>query len=196
MPDYNSQNVLVGLSTLKIDGISVGYTSGGVTISLATDRTDKEVDQSFAAVGIIKVRESFTLKTNLAEATLDNLRLIWEQVASIVTTPAGIGVPPKRKLKWGQAPSIIEHTLEFIGKSPEGYSRSFSVFKAVIFEVGDLPHQKDAITTIPVTFRILPDVSLPAGQEYGEIIDITGTSGGPSVFDAVGVVEDVSLSVV
>lgn len=196
MPDYNSQNVLVGLGTLKVDGTSIGYTSGGVTISLATDRTDKEVDQSFAAVGIIKVRESFTLKTNLAEATLENLKLIWEQAASIVVTGAGIGVPPKRKLKWGQAPAIIEHTLEFVGRSPEGYTRTFSVFKAVVFEVGDLPHQKDAITTIPVTFRILPDVSKPAGEEYGEIIDVTGTEGGPSVFDTPSIVEDVTLSVV
>lgn len=176
MPDYNSQNVLVGVSTLKVDGSSIGYTSGGVTISLATDRTDKEVDQSFAAVGIIKVRESFTLKTNLAEATLANLKLIWEQAKTITTTPAGIGVPPKRHLLWGQAPSIIEHTLEFIGKSPEGYSRTFTVLKAVVFEVGDLPHQKDAITTIPVTFRILPDVAQAAGEEYGEIVDVTGVA--------------------
>lgn len=176
MPDFNSTNVLVGVSTLKVDTISVGYTSGGVTISLATDRTDKEVDQSFAAVGIMKVRESFSLQTNLAEASLDNLKLIWEQTGTIVTTPAGPGVEPKRSLKWGQSPNIIEHVLEFKGKSPEGYSRTFNVLKAVVFEVGDMPHQKDAITTVPVTFRILPDVTKPAGEEYGEIIDITGVA--------------------
>jgi len=34
-----------------------------------------------------------------------------------------------------------------------------------------MPLQKDALTVIPVTFRILPDVDLAAGKEYGAIVD-------------------------
>lgn len=174
MPDFEQQNVLVGVGVLKVDGTSVGFTSGGVNLGVSTDRVDKEVDQSFAPIGIMKVREQFNVVTNLAEVTLENLKLVWEQTATITTDAGGGGNPPSRQLKWGQNENVIEHTLEFRGRSPEGYDRIFSVFKAVVFEVGDTPHVRDAITVIPVTFRILPDTSQLAGEEYGTIKDITG----------------------
>lgn len=170
MPDYNSQNVLVGVGTIKIDGVSLGYTQGGVVLTAKADRVDKEVDQSYAPVGILKVRETFGVKTELAEATLENLKLVWEQTASIDVVT---GPPDTRTLKWGMNSSVIEHTLTFKGKSPQGYDRTFDVFKAVVFEVGDINHKKDSISLIPVTFRILPDVTKPAGEEYGSIEDVT-----------------------
>lgn len=170
MPDYNAQNVLVGLGTIKVDGTSIGYTSGGVTLTATANRVDKEVDQSYAPIGILKVSESFGVKTNLAETTLENLKLVWEQTATITTV---IGPPDTRTLKWGMNSSVIEHTLQFKGKSPQGYDRTFDLFKAVVFEAGDIDHKKDGITQIPVTFRILPDITKPAGEEYGTIEDVT-----------------------
>jgi hypothetical protein len=170
MSDYTAKNVLVGVSTLKVDGSSVGYTSGGVVLTAKAERVDKEVDQSYAPIGIMKVRESFGVQTNLAEATLENLKLVWEQTSSISTV---VGPPAKRTLKWGMNSSVIEHTLEFKGKSPDGLDRTFSVYKAVVMEVGDMAHQKDKITLIPVTFRVLPDVDKPSGEEYGTIEDLT-----------------------
>jgi len=170
MPDYNSGNVLVGISTLKVDGSSVGYTSGGVILTASADKIDKEVDQSYAPIGIMKVKESFGVKTNLAEVTLENLKIVWEQTSAITTLG---GPPATRTLKWGMNQSVIEHTLEFKGKSPQGYDRTFSVYKAVVMESGDISHTKDAMSLIPVTFRVLPDVAKPAGEEYGTIIDTT-----------------------
>lgn len=170
MPDYSATNVLVGVGTLKLNGTSVGYTSGGVDLTAKADRTDKEVDQSYAPIGILKVRESFGVKTNLAEATLENLKLVWEQTSAITVA---IGPPDTRTLKWGMNSAVIEHALSFKGKSPQGYDRTFDVFKAVVFEVGEMKHVKDALTLIPVTFRILPDVTRPAGEEYGTIEDVT-----------------------
>jgi hypothetical protein len=67
--------------------------------------------------------------------------------------------------------NVVEHALEFRGKSPEGYDRTFTCHKAVVWEVGEMGMQKDAITVVPVTFRILPDTSLAAGKEYGAIVD-------------------------
>lgn len=170
MPDYTAKNVLVGVSTLTVDSVSVGYTSGGVMLTAKAERVDKEVDQSYAPIGIMKVRESFGVQTNLAEATLENLKLVWEQTSTIGVV---VGPPAKRTLKWGMNSNVIEHTLSFKGKSPEGLDRTFSVYKAVVMEVGDMAHQKDKITLIPVTFRVLPDVTKPSGEEYGTIEDIT-----------------------
>ena len=170
MADFDSKNVLVGISTLKVDGASVGYTQGGVILTAKADRVDKEVDQSYAPVGILKVRESFGVKTNLAETTLENLQLVWEQTSVISTVT---GPPDLKSFKWGMNSSVVEHALEFKGKSPQGYDRTFSIFKAVVFEVGDINHQKDKITLITVTFRVLPDVTKPAGEEYGSVEDVT-----------------------
>jgi len=163
--DYSAENVLIGLGKLSIDGESVGYTSGGVMIVMTADRMDKEVDQSYAPVGIHKIKETFELRTSLAEATLANLKLIWEQSEAVVESS------PSRTLSWGMNPNVIEHSMEFIGKSPEGYDRTYTVYKAVIWEVGEVTHQKDAITVVPVTFRILPDIDKGVGKEYGQIVD-------------------------
>jgi len=165
MSDYNQNNVIIGVGVLKIDGVSVGYTSGGVNLIAQSDRMDKEVDQSYAPVGIHKIRETYQIRTNVAEATLDNLKIVWEQTEAVIESS------PTRTLSWGMNPAVVEHTLEFNGKSPEGYDRTYSVYKAVVWEVGEIAHMKDALTVIPVTFRILPDTSKVAGKEYGTIVD-------------------------
>lgn len=165
MPDFNQNNVIIGVGALKVDGVSVGYTSGGVVLTAKSDRMEKEVDQSYAPIGIHKVKESYDISTELAEATLDNLKLVWEQTEDVDEET------DVRTLSLGMNPAVIEHTLEFIGKSPEGYERTFTVYKAVVWEVGKIEHKKNALTTIPVTFRILPDTAKPAGKEYGKVVD-------------------------
>lgn len=147
MPDYVAQNVLIGVGMLKVDGASIGYTSGGVTLMHASDKVELEVDQSYSPIGIHKTKETFQVRSNLAEATLENLRLVWEQTEAIVV---GVGV---KTLSWGMNEDVVEHTLAFIGKSPEGFDRTFTVYKAVVWETGDMQHQKNAITTIPCTLK-------------------------------------------
>lgn len=169
MGEYEAKNVLIGVGLLKVAGTSIGYTSGGVTLVATADRMDKEVDQSYAPIGIHKIRESYEIRTNLAETTLENLKLVLEQTKDIV-----VDVPGKtRTLPWGMNPNVVVNSLEFRGKSPDGGDRKFLVHKAAIWEVGEIIHQKDALTIIPVTFRILPDTSQPAGEEYGSIVEVT-----------------------
>jgi hypothetical protein len=170
MSDFDSKNVLVGVGVIMVDDVSIGYTSGGVVLTAKADRVDKEVDQSYAPIGIMKVRETFGIKTELAEATLENLKLVWEQTATIETV---VGPPATKTLKWGMNSSVVEHALTFKGKSPQGFDRTFNVFKAVVFTVGDMKHEKAAMTLIPVEFRILPDVSKDSGEEYGSVEDVT-----------------------
>lgn len=165
MVDFTAANVLIGVGKLSIDGSSLGFTSGGVQLVNNTDKMDREVDQSYAPIGIHKIRENFEVRTMLAEATLDNLKLIWEQTEAVIVAGS------TRTLSWGQNPDVQLHTLEFLGKSPEGFDRTFFCHKAVVWEVGEMVHQKDALTIIPVTFRVLPDIPKGAGKEYGTIID-------------------------
>jgi hypothetical protein len=162
---YTASNVIIGVGELSVDGTGLGYTSGGVTVVKNEDKLEKEVDQSFSPVGIHKVKETYEVRTNLAEATLANLKIVWDLSQSVVESS------PTRTLSWGINTSVTEHALEFKGKSPEGYDRTFTCHKAVVWEVGDVVHAKDNMTVFPVTFRVIPDTSLSAGLEYGAIVD-------------------------
>ena len=162
---YTSGNVIIGIGSISVAGTDLGYTNGGVQVVKNEEKIEKEVDQSFSAVGIHKVKESYEVKTNLAEATLANLKIVWDQSESVVESS------PTRTLSLGINTSVTEFALEFKGKSPEGYDRTYTVHKAVVWEAGEVNMSKDSLTLYPVTFRVLPDTSLDAGKEYGAVVD-------------------------
>lgn len=167
MADYDAGNVIIGVSSLSIDGTSVGYTSGGVSIIANMERTLKEVDQSYAPVGLHKIRESFEVRTSLAEATLENLKIAWEQSASV---DVGVGT---KTLSWGINSTPVEHTLIFVGAAPDDEQRTFTVYRAYVWESGEMPYKRDEVTIIPITFKVFPNTTYGAGKEYGYVVDGT-----------------------
>jgi hypothetical protein len=152
-------NILVGFGRLELDGVDVGATFGGVEISKTTDFHFKAVDQVLDEVGAVPTKCEMTIKTSLAEATLENFKK-----ASIV---AG----PPRKLPLGIDTKVIEHTLVFIGTAPTGFNREYHVYRAIAFGASAHSLKKDDKVVIPVSFRILPDLSKTSGEEYGFIQD-------------------------
>jgi len=162
---YTPDNIIIGVGEVSINGTGIGYTGGGVSVTKNEEKIEKEVDQSFSPVGIHKIKETYEVKTTLLEATLANLKIVWDQSNSVTEAS------PTRTLSWGINTSVTEFTLIFKGKSPEGYDRTYSVRKAVVWEVGEIMHIKNDMTAYPVTFRILPDTTVGAGKEYGSIVD-------------------------
>lgn len=57
----------------------MGYTQGGLEITYAPDYTGIEVDQSLDDILLTKTRQTVTITTTLAEATLRNLLAAWGQ---------------------------------------------------------------------------------------------------------------------
>lgn len=165
MSGFNTDEVLIGQGKLYVDDVDLGYTEGGFLLQHTTDKVEVEVDQSYSPIKIHKTKETFSLKTNLAQASIANLKIVWEQTENVVTTAS------KRSLSWGMNQSIVEHKLKFEGVSPEGFKRTYTVHRAVVWETGDVNHSKNAASLIPVTFRILPDATQGAGKEYGDISD-------------------------
>ena len=162
---YTTDNVIIGVGELSVAGTGLGYTNGGVQVVKNSELMDKNVDQAFSPIGVHKVSETYEVKTNLAEATLANLKIVWDQSESVSESS------PSRTLSWGIKTSVTEAALEFKGKSPEGYDRTYTVYKAVVWESGEVVHAKDALTLYPVTFRVLPDIDYGAGKEYGQVVD-------------------------
>lgn len=155
-------NILVGAATLKLDGVDVGAVSGGVSIAKSTDVYAVEVDNVRAAVKHIPVKENFSVKTNLAEATLENIRMVWNIPANKLQ--AGV-------LKLGLSTGLVEHVLEITGVAPDGRTRVYRTFRAISVRASEHSYYRNKETLIPVEFDVLPDLTQLAGEELGTITD-------------------------
>lgn len=161
----NQLNIIVGAATLKIDGIDVGFTQGGVTVRFADDYLDVEADQLAGVARKEKTFQRVFVTTTLLEATLLNLRKAIGEPSSQLFGTA---------LSFGQAsPVVTEHTLTITGKSSAGATqREYSFTRCIsIGEVEHLAGARDAASVIPIEFEVLKDPS--AGNTFGFSRDTT-----------------------
>jgi len=157
-------NILVGPAEVFVDGVSVGWTEGGVEIEKSVDIFEKEVDQHFDALDIVATKWTLTVRTAFAEATLENLKIAWNETSTI---QAG---PPKR-LGIGLQQEIPEHQLEFVGPGPNGTNRRYRFWRAKLVGSSGHAYKKDDKVIFPVEFRILPDETRTEDERYGEVLD-------------------------
>ena len=158
-------NVLVGIGTFSIAETDVGSTLGGVTIEKSVDYFEKKVDQVLDAIALAPIANKMSVKTNIAEGTLENLKIVWNEASTISSTAGG------RTLAGGLTTAVTERTITFNGKSPEGFNRTYTFHKVV--GVGASAHavKKDDMVQFPVEFRVLPDLTKSAGAEYYTVLD-------------------------
>ena len=161
----NKINILVGLGTVAVDGIDLGGTEGGVSVEKAIETYEKEVDQLLDATDIVPTKFTVHVETQLAEATLANLKLAWNEKAAITEDAT------KRTLHIGLRQDLPEHVLVFKGRSPEGRDRTYTVWRAVQAEASAHALQKGEKVVFPVKFRCLPDLSRPLEEQYGIVED-------------------------
>lgn len=127
------KNVKLGVCKVTFDGQDLGYTKGGVEVSVKTETHKVMVDQ-FGKTPIneyIMGRE-VTVKVPLAETTLDNLVKIMPG-ATLITD----GVDPTKKVvnvPTGIGSNLLDIAktlvLHPIGKAGSDKSDDFTVFKA------------------------------------------------------------------
>lgn len=160
------------------DWTDVGYTQEGVEVSYEPDFVDVEVDQELDAGRTFKSGIRVTFATTFAEATLENLLIVWGQTAdSLVVT--GTGETEIREIdmqsgELGQAPD--ERKLIAVGNGPEGAlgfynERTYSVHRALSTETSAHSLRRAEATVFPVTFRLLP-----LNGSYGKIRDRVRTA--------------------
>lgn len=153
---YDKVNVLVGAATLFIDSNNLGWTSEGVTLEHSSEFYNVEVDQDQYPVKSFRTKESFKIKTNLSENTLENLKIAWGIDSAIdTTTTAG----SRRLVLGGSSAEAVEHTLDVYGNAPgsPGITRQRKIhfYRVVSVEFGSLVIQKNKEQVIPVTFEAL-----------------------------------------
>jgi len=176
-----------------------GYTSDGVEFAYTPDYGEVEVDQLLDAAKLFKQKMTATIKTTFAEATLENLIVVWAQGGSSLrwtggsTTAtditgrtvdatkdfAGTTVPANEQELGIEAGALgvepVERQIVFVGNSPRTASgnkkreRIYHVRRALSVEATTHSLKRNEATLFPVTFRLLP--STVSGAEYGTIRD-------------------------
>ncbi len=153
----------------------VGDTTDGVEIAFDRTTTEFEVDQYKSPVSYLTTGLTVSVNTNLAAATLDNLKLAWGYGPSAVAVPAGTA----GSLNIGEQDDIFCNAICVVGKAPRpatGVSATQSVERVYYakystqLDASSFSYTKDGMTVFPVSLRVIPDPAA-TGAEYGVVSD-------------------------
>lgn len=170
--NITTANIIIGpCSSFSVDATDVGATSGGVTVEKKQTFTDINIDQITGIAKKAIKEETYTVTTELAEATLDNLQIAFGASSAPVVATS----PSSTTLNLGLESGSVEHTLTFVGPCPPSSAsyttRTFSLSRAVNVTATKIDIARDKETLFAVSFECLPDLTATAGSEYGTVTD-------------------------
>jgi len=147
----------------------VGFTMEGVELSYEPDYGEVEVDQMLDSARLFKQGMRVTVNTTLAEATLENLLIVWGQSGAPVGGTVNISAG-----NLGDAPQ--ERALLFVGPGPvtdanAAQERVYRIYRAIQTESSSFALRRAEATGLPASFRCLPNASASGGAAYGTITD-------------------------
>ena len=159
---------------------NVGYTNNGLQITYNPSYGSVTVDQLLDTAKLFKESMEVMIATEMAEGTLENTLAVFGQ-GSATLTSGGTGNTATQTLgleagALGVAPT--ERQLIAVGQAPTAATgvvsaeRVYYARRVLSVQQSQFSLARNAATTFPVTFRLLPSGdSAYAGQEYGKIID-------------------------
>ena len=165
----------------------VGFTSAGLELSYEPNFGEITVDQSLDAARLFKQAQKVMIKTEFAEASLENLFVVMNQAASTLTGTAVSTVTGSTANNANQSLEIVggslgdypvERSLIAVGQAPRVTSGALNpervYYGARVMSIDTSAHalKRDAGTFFPVNFRLLPD-SASSNNSYGKIVDRT-----------------------
>ena len=172
---------------------NVGYTNNGLQVTYNPSYGSVTVDQLLDTAKLFKESMEVMIMTEMAEGTLENLLAVFGQpgdnanssalsATETLTTESGFttGTAGKNRTlglaagALGIAPT--ERQLIAVGQAPttagSQTERVYYARRVLSVQQSQFSLARNAATTFPVTFRLLPSGdSAYAGQEYGKIID-------------------------
>lgn len=132
--------------------VDVGGTKDGVELTVAQEFTELEVDQIVDMVGRRLTKREFMVKTNLAEATLENLAVCMNAGA---VTPGGTGATAFASLEPAYATSATQPDYKALildGYAPNSKPRRVIVRRALSTDDVEFAYSKEDQTVFSVTF--------------------------------------------
>ena len=160
---------------------NVGYTNNGLQITYNPSYGSVTVDQLLDTAKLFKESMEVMIATELAEGTLENVMAVFGQASSTKSGTLSKGASANDNVDevlgleagaLGVAPT--ERQLFAIGQAPTEVTpnteRVYYARRVLSVQQSQFSLARNAATTFPVTFRLLPDGNY-AGSEYGKIID-------------------------
>lgn len=130
------------------DWTSIGGTTGGVQLAINQTYAELAVDQSVDTPGRRLTAREMTVQTQMAEPTLDNLKLVLN--GGTVTTGSGFKAMDPETPDIGAEPNYIA-TL-FDGHAPNGTRRRVIGRRMLSTDNAQFAYAKDNQTVFTVTF--------------------------------------------
>jgi len=153
---------------------NVGYTNNGLQVTYNPSYGSVTVDQLLDTAKLFKESMEVMIATEMAEGTLENVLTVFGQSASTLDNGATVDKLGLAGGALGEAPT--ERQLIAVGQAPtsgNNVSKAERVYYArrvLSVQQSQFSLARNAASTFPVTFRLLPDGS-KSGQEYGFIVD-------------------------
>lgn len=148
----NTDNVIVGGAVLCLDGVSLGLTSGGVTVRQESEFGEVLADQINGVAKKFRSLERFYVATNLLESTLDRLLIAFGYPSANMTSATVLC------LGYNSSCFLNERQLVVKGPGPGCGCRTF-VFDRVMNVQSTVEYQmfRDQATQIAIEFECLKD---------------------------------------
>jgi len=153
---------------------NVGYTNNGLKVTYNPSYGSVTVDQLLDTAKLFKESMEVMIATEMAEGTLQNILTVFGQSSDTLSDGSTIDKLGLAGGALGAAPT--ERQLVAIGQAPTsgvGVTKAERVYYArrvLSVQQSEFSLARNAASTFPVTFRLLPDGS-KSGQEYGFIVD-------------------------
>lgn len=158
---YKSTNIVKGGATVIFAGQPIGWTRDALTIGIEDEKL--RIDDVQQIIGVADVRRTkfgLTVKANLYEFTLENLRIAWGLNATVVQ-----GADTKT-LAMTITGDYHEGELVVYGYGESNVARTYKWYSAKLIECGETSVDAYGATVLPVTWQILID---PDHDELGVI---------------------------
>jgi hypothetical protein len=169
-------NLFVGPSGAAENTLrDVGATQDGVEIAWEPEMVDIEVDQFGDAARVVNSKIKVSVKTKLAEGTLQNLVVAWNYADTGANSRLVTGATQDVFSMGIQPVYPQERFIKIVGTAPgttaaAELDRTYRCNRAIQYSSSSHMLQRAENTAFPVDFRILPDPSA-TGAEYGTITD-------------------------
>jgi len=144
--DFGSTEPTTIDASPDVDYTDVGGTMDGTTLSIADEYQILNVDQIIYEMGRVRSGRAVSVKTSLAEATLDNLAHAINNTAPVSNVLEGDdGVAAFRP---------AYKALIIDGLAPGGFRRRITLRKVLQIDTVETSYKKDGQTLFPVNFAI------------------------------------------
>ena len=152
---------------------NVGFTNNGLQITYNPSYGSVTVDQLLDSAKLFKETMEVMIATEMAEGTLENVLAVFGQSSQTLNS----GTLGLAAGALGEAP--VERQLIAVGQAPttDASSKTERVYygrRVLSVQQSQFSLARNAASTFPVTFRLLPSGNSDhAGKEYGIIVDRT-----------------------